>query len=146
LRILCKLVFRGSAFSWHLSLARLLFCCCLLARILVDLCVGLMMRPPNLNRRRVSWYAHTRNEVSGGEITWMENDQSDARDRRRVQELGSSLGGLKEQGNPTCDDLVERPAKRDVPLRTGETPWPTPIHARNDSSLVFDQALKEIRT
>jgi hypothetical protein len=73
------------------------------------------------------------------------NDRSDAHDILRVEESESFLGGLKEQGNPICDDLVESPAKRNVPLRTGETPWPTPIHVRNESSLVFDRTLKEIR-
>jgi hypothetical protein len=54
--------------------------------------------------------------------------------------------GLKEQGNPTPNDLVERPAKRHGALRSREIAWPTAFHARNDSSLVPDQALKEIRT
>jgi hypothetical protein len=54
--------------------------------------------------------------------------------------------GLKELGNPTCNDLVERPAKRDGALWAEGTPRPTAIHGRNESSLVFDRGLKEIRT
>ena len=54
--------------------------------------------------------------------------------------------GLRELGTPTCNDLVERPAKRDGTLWAEETPRPTAIHGRNDSSLVFDRDLKEIRT
>jgi hypothetical protein len=54
--------------------------------------------------------------------------------------------GLKELGNPTCNDLVERPTKRHVALYTRETKRPTAIHGRHDSSLVFDRGLKEIWT
>jgi hypothetical protein len=54
--------------------------------------------------------------------------------------------GLKEQGNPTCNDLVERSAKRHGAPRSRETTWPMAIHLRHDASLVFDEGLKEIRT
>jgi hypothetical protein len=54
--------------------------------------------------------------------------------------------GLKEQGNPVSNDLVERPAKRDVPLRAGKTSQPAAIYGRNDSPLVLDQSLIQIRT
>jgi len=54
--------------------------------------------------------------------------------------------GLKEQGNPTCSDLVERLTRRHVALWAGETSRPIAFHGRHDSTLVFDQGLKEIRT
>jgi replication factor A1 len=45
------------------------------------------------------------------------------------------LRGLKELGNLTCNDLVERPAKRDGALWAEGTPRPTAIHLRHDASL-----------
>jgi len=54
--------------------------------------------------------------------------------------------GLKEQGNLARNDHLERPANGHGALRSRETTWPTAIHARHDSSLLFDLALKEIRT
>jgi hypothetical protein len=82
--------------------------------------------------------------LAARQLGW--NDQSDAHDRRRVEESGSSLGALKEQGNPTCSDLVERLTRGRVALWAGETSRPIVFHGRHDSSLVFDQGLKEVRT
>ena len=58
------------------------------------------------------------------------------------------VGALKSKTTHTrpYSDLVERPAKRHVAVWAGETTWPTTIHGRNDSSLVSDQGLKQVRT
>ena len=66
--------------------------------------------------------------------------------RVRKWQVCVSLRGLKEQGNPIYDDLVEGSTKTDVALWAGENTRPAAIHCRNDSSLVFDQGLKQIRT
>jgi len=63
-----------------------------------------------------------------------------------VESRRSLCRGLKERGNAVSSDLVERAAKGDGALWAGKTPWPTALHGRNDSSLVFDESLKQIWT